>query len=201
MEMELSRLRLVTKRLRQSGNASADNIQFNEQAVTEIEQALKDHKIHATETQTFYRQTIVKCSKTWNDISALMAKISLSTEEGELASKKQAFTLVLSANYQQPQLIPYWGSSVQPGCTYYLQKVSHDVLGIVEHRDGQQHITLFDERIGPENTDHTISIIQGYIDKVAQLHPWIQKVLLLLDNAANTNKSCYLFCWGMELVE
>ena len=39
--MELSRLRQVIKRLRQSGNASADNIQSNEQAVTEIEQALK----------------------------------------------------------------------------------------------------------------------------------------------------------------
>lgn len=73
------------------------------------------------------------------------------------------------------------------------------MFGLVDHRDGQQHITLFDERIGPKNTDHTISIIQGYIDKVTELHPWIRRVLLFLDNAANTNKNRYLFSWGMEL--
>jgi len=79
--------------------------------------------------------------------------------------------------------------------------VSNDVFGLVDHRDGQQHITLFDKRIGPKNTDHTISITQGYIDKVTLLYPWIRKVLLFMDNAANTNKNRYLFSWGMELVE
>ena len=118
----------------------------------------------------------------------------------ELASKKHTFTLIISVDYQQSKLIPYWGSSAQPGSTYYLQKVSHDVFGLVDHRDGQQHTTLFDERIGPKNTDHTISIIQSYIDKVTALHPWIRRVLLFLDNAANTNKNRYLFSWGMELV-
>ena len=54
--------------------------------------------------------------------------------------------------------------------------------------------------LGLKNTDHSISIIQSYMDKVTALHPWIQRVLLFLDNAANTNKNRYLFSWGMELV-
>ena len=201
MEMELSRLRQIIKRLRQSGSASADDIQSNEQVVTEIEQELREHKSHASESQTFYRETITKCTDMWKEIEALTAKTSLSAEEEEeLATKKHVFTLILSADYQQSKLIPYWGRSAQPGSTYYLQKASHDVFGLVDHRDGQQHITLFDERIGPKNTDHTISIIQGYINKVTELHPWIRRVLLFLDNAASTNKNRYLFSWGMESV-
>ena len=104
-------------------------------------------------------------------------------------------------------LLPFRGWGLGTRLPYYLQKVSHDVFGLsnhrslVDHRDGQQYITLFDERIGPKNTDHTISYIRGYIDKVTERQPWIRKVLLFLDNAANTNKNCYLFSWGMELVQ
>ena len=178
-----------------------DDIQSNEQVVTEIEQELREHKSHASDSQTFYRETIEKCTDMWKQIQSLVAKASLTAEEEELATKKHAFTLILSADYQQSKLIPYWGSSAQPGSTYYLQKVSHDVFGLVDHRDGQQHITLFDERIGAKNTDHTISIIQGYIDKITELHPWIRRLLLFLDNAASTNKNRYLFSWGMELIQ
>ena len=35
-------------------------MQSNEQAVAEIEQELRDHKSHATEAQTFYRETTAK---------------------------------------------------------------------------------------------------------------------------------------------
>ena len=119
-------------------------------------------------------------------IQSLVAKASLTVEEEELATK--SMPLILSADYQQSKLIPYCGSSAQPGSTYYFQKVSHNVLRLVDHRDGQQHITLFDKRIGPKNTDHTISIIQGYIDKITELHPWIRRVLLFLDNAAVLTK-------------
>ena len=44
-----------------------------------------------------------------------------------------------------------WGCLAQPGSTYYLQKVSHDVFGVVDHHDNQQYITLsmrgLDQRI------------------------------------------------------
>ena len=58
MEMALSRLRQIIKRLRQSGSTSTDDIQSNDQVVTEIEQELREHKSHASDSQTFYRETI-----------------------------------------------------------------------------------------------------------------------------------------------
>ena len=71
------------------------------------------------------------------------------------------FTLVISADYQQSKLIPHWGKTAQPGLSYYLQKVSHDVFGIVDHRKSTKCIYLFDERIGPKNTDHTHFVEQA----------------------------------------
>ena len=46
-------------------------------------------------------------------------------------------------------LLPYWGQSPQPGCTYYMQKVSYDLLGIVDHRDDSGFVYKL---IGPKNT-------------------------------------------------
>ena len=78
------------------------------------------------------------------------------------------------------QQIAAWGRTEQPGSTYYLQKVSSDILGIVDHSEEKSTVYLFDERIGPKNTDHTISFF--------------------LDNATSTNKNKYLFSWAMEVV-
>ena len=45
------------------------------------------------------------------------------------------------------KLIPSWGRTEQPGSTYYLQKVSHDVFGIVDHSVQKSTVYIFDERI------------------------------------------------------
>ena len=103
---------------------------------------------------------------------------------------QHCFTLTLSADYQQSKLIPSWGRTEQPGSTYYLQKVSHDIFGIIDHREEQGVVYLFDERIGPKNTDHTVS----------SCHPWIKRLALFLDNATSTNKNKFMFAWAMELV-
>lgn len=202
LEMELSRNRQIIKRLRQSGSASAEDIQSKEQIIVDLKEELKDHKYSATKSQEVYRETTSQCKRNWKSIQDLSAKTSLTNEEEqELARKRTTFTLVLDADYQQSKLIPYWGSTAQPGSTYYLQKVSHDLLGIIDHRDDYKHISLFDERIGPKNTDHTLSILQKYIEEVTHLHPWISRVLIFFDNASNTNKNRYLFGWGMEIVD
>lgn len=44
------------------------------------------------------------------------------------------------------KLVPHWGFSPQPGLTYYFQKLSHDILGIVNHSDKTSCIYIFDER-------------------------------------------------------
>ena len=52
-------------------------------------------------------------------------------ETSRLAGLKCRFNLVISADYQMSKLVPYWGMSAQPGCTYYLQKLSLKLLIMV----------------------------------------------------------------------
>ena len=97
------------------------------------------------------------------------------------------------------KLVPYWGESPQPGSTYYYQKLNHDVFGIVNHHaTNKSAVYLFDERIGPKNTDHTVSYLTHYLvglpDFVCRLH-------LFLDNASSTNKNCFTMAWAMEMIQ
>ena len=100
------------------------------------------------------------------------------------------------------KLIPHWGHSPQPGSTYYLQKLSIDLFGLVDHRDESAHMYLFDETIGPKNTEHTksLSYLCHYIEESDHFPSWVQRVHLFLDNAGSTNKKCHLMSAAMELV-
>ena len=109
--------------------------------------------------------------------------------------------MVLSADYQQSKLIPHWGHTAQPGQTYYYQKVSHDVFGVIDHREGKSTVYIFSEEIGPKNTDHTISLLSQYLTGVQLAFPWIRRICLFLDNVGSTNKNKFFFSWCMELVE
>ena len=204
LEMEISRAQQVLKRLQQSGSATQIQLQELEDEKEAKSAELADHKKDASKAQEFHRETLEKCKKEWEKIQELeaMPAASRSTEQNKtLDKKKQVFSLVLSADYQQAKLVPYWGSSAQPGSTYYLQKVSHDVFGIIKHSDSSKHIVLFDERIGPKNTDHTVSYLDQHITECTSQHPWIRRAIIFLDNATSTNKNRYLFGWGMEVVQ
>ena len=54
------------------------------------------------------------------------------------------------------KLLSHWGLPSQPGSTYYLQKLSHDIFGIVDHQEHHSTLYIFDEMVGPKNTDYTI---------------------------------------------
>ena len=144
-----------------------------------------------------------RCKVEWAEIIQLSREENPSPETvSKLAVAKHKFTLVLSADYQQAKLIPHWGSSEQAASTYYLQKVSHDIFGLIDHRsENGNFINIFDERIGPKNTDHTISLLSQHLGKVTTDFPWIKRVCIFLDNAGNTNKNRFLFLWGMKVVE
>jgi len=132
--------------------------------------------------------------KHYFEITELTGKAARSTKEREdLAIRQHCFTLAISADYQQSKLIPSWGKTEQPGSTYYLRKVSHDIFGIVDHREEKSTVYLFDERIGPKNTDHTVSFLTQYWNAVSHQHPWIHRLAIFLDNATSTNKNKYLF--------
>ena len=81
----------------------------------------------------------------------------LSRSEEELATTKHCFTVTISADFQQLKLIPSWGKTEQPGSTYYLQKVSHNLFGVVDHSTNESVMYIFDERIGSKTltTQHS----------------------------------------------
>ena len=109
--------------------------------------------------------------------------------------------LALSTDYQMTKLIPFWGDTTQPAITYYLRRISHDLLGIVDHRDETKYITMFDEQIGPKNTDHTISLLTFYIQHSGLVPHWIKRVCIFMDNATSTNKNWYLVGWSSQMVQ
>ena len=109
-----------------------------------------------------------------------------------------SFDLVLAADYQMSKLVPNWGQSPQPGSTYHLQKLSHDVFGVVNHATNKSTIYLFDERVGPKNTDHTVSYVSHFI---SQLPEWIRRIHLFMDNTCCNNKNWYTIAWALEMVQ
>ena len=82
------------------------------------------------------------------------------------------------------EVVHYWGYSAQPGISYYLQKLSRIIFGIINQGSGSSAICLFNECVGPKNTDHTISYLTNYINK---LPSWIWRVHLFLHNTSSTN--------------
>ena len=140
-----------------------------------------------------------RCTSEWKAIQVLEEKETLNHDKKEkLATLKNKFNLVMCADYQMCKLVPYWGMTAQPGCTYYLQKLNHDLFGIVNHASNSSAVYLFNETIGPKNTDHTVSYRTDYIGK---LPSWIRCFHLFHDNASSTNKNFYTMAWSMETVQ
>ena len=190
----------VINRLRQSSGA-ADDIQQAECEKEEIESELGRHKEEARESLSLYKSMTEKCKQQWEEIKELEAKSRTAEEDDKLQTLKHTFTLILSADYQMNKLLPYWGRSPQPGQTYYLQKVTYDVFGIVDHREGAGHVYLVSEICGPKNTDHTVSYLLHYLKSTGSVPGWIKRVQLFLDNAGSTNKNQYLMGSVYEIVE
>ena len=68
----------------------------------------------------------------------------------------------------------------------------------MNHATNSSVVYLLDERIGPKNTDHTISYTTHYI---SNLPDWVRRVDLFLDNTCSTNKNFYLMGWAWEMVQ
>ena len=201
LKEQLSRNQAIINRMQQSGSAPEVEVRALESTKRDLEEDLSEQKNRATKAREYYNARTDKCNREWKNIQRLtQIRQPSRSEKEELQGAKHCFTLTISADYQQSKLIPSWGRTEQPGSTYYLQKVSHDILGIVDHSEEKSTVYLFDERIGPKNTDHTISFLTHYWRTVSQQHPWIRRLAIFLDNATSTNKNKYLFSWAMEIV-
>ena len=182
--------------MRQSSNADPDDIKKVEAELTSVKSTNASHREDAHQ---YYVEVTTRCTAEWKEIQELMEKPNLNGDEMEkLAALKNKFNLVLCGDYQMCKLVPYWGLTAQPACTYYFQKLNHDLFGIVNHACNSSAVYLFDERVGHKNTDHTVSYLGDYISK---LPPWIKRIHLFLDNASSTNKNFYFMAWAMEMVQ
>lgn len=189
-------------RLKQTGSSTPEELQSLESQIQMTQQELEEHKQEAAKSHKYYKEMVERCSKQWKTIQNLEEKTVLSVkEESELTNLKTTFTMTIDADYQMSKLIPYWGYSPQPASTYYMQKLSHDILGIVNHATGLSTIYVFDERLSPKNTDHTISYITDFLLNEEQVPHWVRRVHIFLDNASNTNKNAYVVAWALEMVQ
>lgn len=82
-----------------------------------------------------------------------------------------------------------------------MQKVSYDLLGIVNHREEEGFVYMFSELIGPKNTDHTFSYLLHYLKSSGKVPEWVKRVQIFMDNAGSTNKNKYLMAASLEVVQ
>ena len=121
--------------LRQASNSEPDEIKTLETELAGLRKEQESHREMAQKSHQHYVKATTECKE-------LEEKTTLSDDEKEtLAVAKQGFILVLCADYQQCKLVPFWGMSDQPGSTYYLQKLNHDLFGIVNHADNTSAVT------------------------------------------------------------
>ena len=158
-EIQLKRSTYIQCKIKESGNTKEEVRQLEEQ-VAAVNCDKSQHLTDAKQERHFFNKMTERCKEDW--------KAAL---RDELA--RHRFTLVRSADYQQAKLAPYWGQSPQPGSTYYLMKHSTKIFSIVDHRNDSSHTFLFSEKFGPNNTDHTVSFLEKYIESVQDAYPWI----------------------------
>ena len=157
---ELRRNHTILNRIQQTGSAEEEEQKKIESEIATIASELEAHRQNAKKSHDYYNQTKKRCQEEWKEIMSLQSKEGWTEEKDfTLQSLKHNFSAVLSADYQMQKLVPYWGHSPQPGATYYLQKLSHDIFAIVNHSDEHSTIYIFDETAGLKNTDHTISLL------------------------------------------
>ena len=195
---EITGKQTTINRLKQSAQASTEDIKKLEDDIASLKQQLENHRSEAAKSHEYYIEVTKRCSQEWDRITSLQQKEVLSDEDrATLDGLKQRFDLVLSADFQMQKLVPYWGLTPQPGSTYYCQKLNHDIFGICNHGNGSAMVYLFDERVGPKSTDHTVSHLMDYLHRLPN---WVRRIHLFLDNTSSTNKNCYMMGWAYEMV-
>ena len=192
----------ILNRIRQTGSAEEEQQKTIEEEIAQINEQSKTHREQAQQSHDYYKEVTSRCHEEWKEICRLETKQNRSDDETQtLETLRHSFTAVLSCDFQMQKLIPYWGLSPQPGSTYYFQKLSHDILGIVDHRENQSMLYIFDETVGPKNTDHTISLLMDYVRNSTAFPSWIKRLHIFLDNTGSTNKNAYFMGWGMEIIQ
>ena len=125
----------------------------------------------ANASHTYFVTATKTCTIQWTRIAELEAKSNLNEDEIDAsAGLKSKFDLVLSADYQMSKLVPIWGQS--PGLHILLTEiVAGCFFGIVNHATSSSVVHIFDESLGPKNTDYTLAYLTHYISLSRPISP------------------------------
>jgi len=85
-----------------------------------LEDELQEHKDIACESLQYYKEMKQKCCEQWKEVTTSDSKSDKFRWRWS-AGAIEALLHSISADYQMQKLVPYWGSSPQPGSTYYFQ--------------------------------------------------------------------------------
>lgn len=191
---------IISMRLQQEGNGNENEIRENKALAESYGLLLEEHKMDAANELEHYRQQTNNSRSLYLLIEEFQKTESITKKEkAKLQKLINQIPFTLSLDYQQSKLTPHWGFSAQPSETYYLRKLSHNILGIVDHTLAENTVYVLDERVGgAKNADLTISLVDHYIN--LSLPSWARHLCLFMDNGA-TNKNQFMIQWAMELVE
>jgi len=107
------------------------------------------------------------------------------------------FYVILTSVYFDIEFCIFFNERKRSSDTYYLRKLSHNIIGIVNHTLSKNTVYVADERAcGAKNADLTISLIDQYVEQ--NLPSWARHLCLFMDNGA-TNKNQFILHWSMEL--
>jgi hypothetical protein len=206
-ELELGR-RSATTTLQRLINVSspADAVRQAQAALDRIKIDRQLHLDDADRERTVYRQLIAEAKRDWSVPQPQPQPGLVSIDGAASTSSPLLPPFTIAVDYMQEKPIPYFGSSAQPGRTYYLQKDSVHVFGAVQlHRrptdaiDKPLHTSLYmtDEREdGSKTSDHLLSYLSLLVERMP---PRGVHLNIYGDNAA-TIKSRYLIGWAGEMV-
>ena len=193
-------LQTTINRLRESGHPDENELRAQQRLLDSYRKLLNEHKATAQACQEEYKRQRRSSQETWKRISEIQERGPASVEEEQELQQLQAgFVGLLDADYQMGKLLSHWGYSVQPGSSYYKQKLSFDVFGIVFHGTPSNSFYSFHEgAAAAKNSDHTISCLNSFIEQ--SVTAWVRHLVLVLDNA-QVNKNQFVVGWMGEMVK
>lgn len=190
----------IAMRLQQNGQSDEKQIVENEILAESYGLLLQEHKMAAGQELEYYRQKTQQSRALYRQIEDLEKKdLGLQGDSSLLRGLRAELPHTLSLDYQQSQLVPYWGFSPQPSETYYLRKLSHHIFGIVDHTQDHQAVYVCEERVIPSsNADMTVSLTDHYLTN--NVPSWVKHLRLFMDNGP-TNKNQFMIQWALEQIE
>ncbi|XP_070578689.1 uncharacterized protein [Ptychodera flava] len=188
----------TVQRMRESGDAEDSELERVKLVVESLKKHLAEHKKEASAAQHFYKKSCQHAFDHQKKIEEREETMGTHEEEIQLLEMKTDYIACYSFDYKMVITLPQWHLTPQPAMSYYKMKLCVDEAAVIQHNTGKAYTYIFDERFGPKNSSHTLSILSHHINNLDT--SWITKVMVFMDNAPSTNKNTWLVCWIKEMM-